>query len=205
MKKCKVCLVPFEPKNSMQKVCSLNCAIIFAKKDSKVKEQKEWNKRKAKVKEEVKSISEYRSELQKLVNKIARLIDRGFPCISSGRRALSYDGGHFYSTSASPQIRFNLLNIYAQSVHDNRDKHGNLIEYRKGLINEFGEDFMNELDSLPLIHEKAIRNATKEDYKNWIANAKQVVKELNKREEQFTSSERIEYRRFYNIKIGIYV
>lgn len=188
----------------MQKVCSLNCAITFAKKDSEAKEQKEWNKRKVKVKEEVKSVSEYRSELQKLVNKIARLIDRGFPCISSGRIALNYDGGHFYSTSASPQIRFNLLNIYIQSVHDNRDKHGNLIEYRKGLINEFGEDFMDELDSLPLIHENAIKNATKEDYKTWITNAKQVIKELNNREEQFTSSERIEYRRFYNKKIGIY-
>ena len=30
----------------------------------------------------------------------------------------------------------------------NKKKHGNLLEYRRGLIKRFGEDYVNELDKM---------------------------------------------------------
>jgi len=77
MKKCKVCGVEFSPNNSIQKVCSVNCAIQFAKNKTEKeelviekKERKAWVERKKDMKEKTKTLSYYQNKLQKEINKI---------------------------------------------------------------------------------------------------------------------------------------
>jgi hypothetical protein len=57
-----------------------------------------------------------------------------------------YDAGHFHSVGSSPSLRFDEQNVHAQCVHCNRDKHGNLHEYRIGLIQRVGIDVVNALE-----------------------------------------------------------
>lgn len=149
-----MCREKFEPKyNSVQMVCSPKCAIDYAKQLEENKKAKEWIKRKKKMSEEIKTRSEHLKELQKIFNKFIRLRDKDKPCISCGAKLKEkYDAGHFRSVGSTPELRFNEDNVNAQCVYCNQYLHGNLIEYRKGLINRIGEEKILLLEnySLPL-------------------------------------------------------
>jgi len=96
--------------------------------------------------------------LQKKINKIARLIDVGLPCISSGLHVDEYDAGHFISTGANVSQSLNLHNIHKQSVFHNRHKGGANLEYYRGLIVRYGQDYADyclRLKGVKLKHSKA--------------------------------------------------
>ena len=206
-KKCKVCDKIFTPNNSIQKVCSVNCAIEFAKKETirnfrtvEKQEQRNWKEKKKELKEKIKTISDYKNELQKDINKIVRLLDKGHECISSGRY-ISANGqaGHCFSRGAFPSIRFNLHNIWLQSVHDNLHLSGNLNGFRTRLIEKFGHGYFDYLESL-----KGISiNLTKEEIVECRAICKEIIKELEK-SEYLTDEERLNKRYELNKRIGIY-
>jgi hypothetical protein len=73
-----------------------------------------------------------------------------------------YDAGHYYSASGTPQLLFNEFNCNGQCVFCNQHKSGNLIEYRKGLINRYGIDSLLDLETLA--DDKSKRTHTKEYY-----------------------------------------
>jgi len=75
--KCKNCGAVFEPQRIGQKVCSMVCAINLSKQSEEKKEQKEWKTKKKVLIEESKKLSDYQKELQKEINTIIRLLDRG--------------------------------------------------------------------------------------------------------------------------------
>jgi hypothetical protein len=62
------------------------------------------------------------------------------------------DAGHYYSVGSSPSLRFNCQNIHGQSKSGNMFKSGDLLNYRKGLINRYGCDYVNELDDFKMLH-----------------------------------------------------
>jgi hypothetical protein len=89
---------------------------------------------KAKLKE-LENLSYWKKILQAQINSIVRLIDKDCPCISSGRPYRTDDqAGHFYSVGSTPALRFNLLNLWSQSIRDNMHNSGNLLNYREQLV-----------------------------------------------------------------------
>src|SRR5690554_2625399 len=74
-------------------------ARIKGKKSVELNRKKEIKKRK----EEIKNISDFKSDLQKEINTIVRLIDKGCVCICTQKHHNSYDSGHFYSRGSTPE------------------------------------------------------------------------------------------------------
>jgi len=133
--KCKECKKPFTRRTSTQVVCSFECSIAYGRKQSEKKTKKEY--REAKIK--AKSRGDWMREAQSAFNAYIRIRDRGKPCISSGIAwSELFQAGHYLATSIRPELRFNEDNVHAQSIRDNLHLHGNLIGYRKGLIDRIG-------------------------------------------------------------------
>ncbi len=78
----------------------------------------------------------------------ARDINFGYGCISSGNQI--EQAGHFYPTSTAPKLRFSPQNINGQSIYSNMHKHGDLENYRIGLIKVHGQKHFNELKNLKI-------------------------------------------------------
>ncbi len=151
LRKCKFCQVPFKPTYStVQATCSPRCAIEYSKTVQKAKDNREWQREKKVRKEALLSHSEWLNLFQKVFNTYIRTRDKNSSCISceatlSNRK---FDAGHYRSVGSNPQLRFNEENVWGQCVPCNRDKHGNLIEYRKGLIKKIGVEKVEYLESL---------------------------------------------------------
>ena len=104
--------------------------------------------------------SQLTKKLQSKVNKYVRVRDYDRPCISCGCYLMGDENkhkrnaGHYHSVGARHDLRFNTLNIHLQCVKCNMFKSGNLIEYRKGLVEIYGKEFAEELDYMPMRTEK---------------------------------------------------
>jgi hypothetical protein len=150
VKKCRICKAKFEPFNSLQQVCSTACALQKAQKDlqkdaeRKVKEQRRWiREQKAKVK----SRGEHLKEAQQAFNAYIRERDRHRPCISCGTyTAGQYHAGHYRTTKAAPELRFEELNCHKQCAQCNNFDSGNIVEYRISLIQRIGQEAVDWLE-----------------------------------------------------------
>jgi hypothetical protein len=100
----------------------------------------------AEKKEALKSRREVLNDTQRVFNKFIRLRDDALPCISCGEHRNTYDAGHYRSTAAAPQLRFNEDNVHKQCVHCNQHKSGNAIEYRIGLVKRIGTERVEALE-----------------------------------------------------------
>ena len=134
-KRCKCCREMFIPSRPLQAVCSPLCAHQSAI-NSRQKLQRKETKEKL---EKLKTRSQWLKEAQVEFNKYIRERDSDLPCISCGRfHTGSYDAGHYRSTGAAPQLRFDEANCHKQCVPCNQFKSGNAIEYRIGLVQRIG-------------------------------------------------------------------
>lgn len=159
-------------------VCSWECANAYTTKlAEKRKRQDEANKRKEyrEAKEKQKTRADWMREAQQAFNAYIRERDKDFGCISSGRTTGAWDAGHYRSVGSCPELRFNELNVHKQSVHDNQHLHGNLIEYRKRLIERIGLDKVEWLEGQ---HEP--KKYTIDDLKELKRIYKEKLKELQK-------------------------
>lgn len=185
-KKCKnpACKGMFTPSKPMQAACSIPCAqeIARLKREKAEKSQKKVERAHDKVRrEKLKTRSEWMKEAQSAFNSFIRARDReaGHACISSGRvldwSGNAVDAGHFRSVGSSPENRFNELNCWAQSKHDNQYLGGNAIEYRKGLIARIGLEAVEALEA-----DNTPRKYTIEDLKGikktYSAKAREIAK-----------------------------
>lgn len=176
MPTCKICRSPFAAISSLTPVCSnYDCRVDYALKQAeknKAREHREW---KSKAKEKLMTLSDYIQICQRVFNTYIRMRDKDLPCISSGRPLNGkYDAGHYYSTGAYPNLRFHEDNVHGQSVHDNRDLHGNLIAYREGLIARIGIDRFNELEAVKNVP----RHYTIDEVKELIQEYRNKIKEI---------------------------
>lgn len=205
-KKCKVCEKKFTPFYSpLQQVCSIECSSRLAvkkvsaeKKKEKAQQKKKEQAERAKAKKEklsVKPKSYWTAQLQMRINKIARLIDKGHPCISSGKYTGKMNGGHYKSVGSNPQVRYNLFNIYLQSEYDNRYRHGNIGGYIEGIKNTFGQKHLEYMDSLALSQSNKF---TTIQIQAFIKKASEVISELEKSGKKHSIQERLILREQYN-------
>jgi hypothetical protein len=151
---CAQCGNPFLKLRPMQNVCGPVCAGRKAKADrlAKVKADRQGEKvRKAALKTRRNLIA----EAQAAVNRYCRLKDQlaGKGCVSCGakpdpRYGGTVDAGHYRSVGAAPHLRFLTCQIRLQCVRCNRYLSGNVVEYRKALVAERGEPWVQWLDSL---------------------------------------------------------
>ncbi|MCM4530272.1 recombination protein NinG, partial [Escherichia coli] len=69
-------------------------------------------------------------------------------CISCGTlTSAQWDAGHYRTTAAAPQLRFDERNIHKQCVVCNQHKSGNLVPYRVELIIRIGQKAVDEIES----------------------------------------------------------
>lgn len=144
--KCKECGAYYIKKQSMQQVCSMECAIAYSKRKAEEKRKKqeksdrlEAGRRMRARKEALKSRSDWLKEAQKAFNEFIRLRDKDLPCISCGRyHEGQYHAGHYRSVGACPELRFNEDNVHKQCSACNSHLSGNILEYRLGLIEKIG-------------------------------------------------------------------
>lgn len=119
----------------------------------KGKQQREKAQRKKdKVRlEQLKTASDYIKEAQIAVNRYIRARDYGKACISCGipysnSYGGKFDAGHYRSRGSASHLRFNVLNIAGQCVTCNRYQSGNVVEFRKGLIEKLGIKRVEQLE-----------------------------------------------------------
>ena len=204
-KKCKnpSCGKVFTPNFKLQRVCSVDCAYQLARIESDKKQAKEAKVQKAEMKESIKSLSDYKNDLQREVNLIARLIDQDCPCVSSGRSSGKMSGGHRLAVGGWGSLRFHLMNIWIQSFHDNHHLSGNPSGYDVFLR---ANDIYGIVHDLPKMY--PFIKLQKGDLKEKIVIARQIVKdvkELNMYDDLPRNADlRIEMRVKYNKLLGIY-
>ena len=145
-KKCKSCQCAFEPRSSLQKVCSPRCAIDYQKTKDAEKEQKALRRERKVFKDNDKA---YQLSLaQKSFNAYIRKRDEKAPCISCGRHhAGQYHAGHYRSVGAARFLRFNEDNCHKQCSVCNNHKSGNIGEYRINLVKKIGLERVEALEN----------------------------------------------------------
>lgn len=141
-RKCKSCGDKFTPSRPLQAVCGVQCAQDMARHAREKKTRQNARKRLDKLK----TRSEHIKEAQQAFNAYIRERDRDLPCISCGRQHQGqWHAGHYRSTGSAPHLRFDERNAHKQCQPCNTHLSGNLIEYRKGLIEKIG---LSEVDRL---------------------------------------------------------
>lgn len=98
-------------------------------------------------KEKLKPLSKWLKEAQVVFNKYIRLRDHDQPCISCLRHhAGQYHAGHYRTTKAASQLRFNEDNCHKQCAPCNNHLSGNIENYRPSLIDKIGIDRVEALE-----------------------------------------------------------
>lgn len=199
-RRCKQCNVIFTKTKPLQYVCSISCAIAYSKSKEEKKKEKQLKERKKAGLEKIKSLADWKNDLQKQINWIVKKLDADYPCIShpNMKGFLRYDAGHAFTVKVHSDIRFNLHNIHKQSSEANQ-RYGFCAEYADGIRNRYGQQYLDMLLGLPLQYkgigkEKYTIQNIKEIY---LPNARKVVKNI-KLGRTYTRDE-------VNQIIGIYV
>ena len=144
MKKCKHCKEQFQPYNSLQKYCFKDeCRTIWIESEK----AKQWQKKKAKIKQDLMTVQDYIKIAQQVFNKYIRLRDKGNKCISCNKTPLKENGGHFFNANNHWNVRFDEDNVHLQCEYCNTYLSGNLINYRTNLIAKIGIERYNELEA----------------------------------------------------------
>lgn len=179
-KKCAHCGDKFTPRMGSigQKACSPSCALAMApqgrEKAAKALARIEAVKHRE-AKERVKTKADHFRDSQKAFNAWIRERDAGQPCISCGTTAdVQYCAGHYRTTAAAPELRFEPLNVHLQCNRNcNMGQSGNLLEYRPRLIEKIGLEAVEWLEGP---HEP--KRYTIEDLKAITAEYRAKVREL---------------------------
>lgn len=184
-KKCRNCGEKFLPSRTTQVACNPICA-IRAVEAARAKRE---TKARAEARAKLKPRSEHLREAQAAFNSFIRERDYGLGCISSGVGPIwssgasplggTMDCGHYRSIGSCPELRFEELNAHAQSKHDNRHLSGNIVEYRKGLIERIG---LEKVEWLEGNHEP--KRYTIDELKQIKAKYRQKARELRREREQ---------------------
>ena len=174
--RCKNCKDKFEPISFNQKFCFKDECFKAFVEEIKVKT---WKETKTRMKTDLKTTQDWLKEAQSIFNKYIRLRDEGLNCISCNKpiRKGNVDAGHMWSAGGHSNLRFNEFNVNAQCSRPcNKDKSGDINNYRLGFIKRYGADKLADLDSIAHIE----RKFTKDELKLLITEYKQKTKELEK-------------------------
>ena len=156
-------------KKTNKKVC--NVCVGLAIKSIKEKEKLliKGTKFYEKTKKEVK-IGDYRNELQKNINLLARMIDASFgfnTCIDCGKPfGKQIDAAHFHNVKGHEHLRFNLHNLHSAKSDCNKYSSSHKVGYTIGLNTRYGSDYLMQVEALKI------------DIKELKLNAVEIVEKL---------------------------
>lgn len=140
---CNYCKDKFVPYNSFQKFCFKDECI---KEHNKTEREKKARKAKKEFKGNDKSTLLKLAE--KVVNTYVRLRDLNKPCCSCGHFGdRQFHAGHYQNVGGHQQLRFYTLNIHKQCSICNNWKSSNNEQYRPFMINKYGLEFVESLES----------------------------------------------------------
>ena len=148
---------------------------------------------------------EYIKDLQREVNKLARMIDQkhGYStCIDCGKEfGKQIDAGHFHSTGSNPSIRFNLHNIHSQASHCNRNGlgGGKQLGYMRGLQKRYSESYAERIE-FELPKQYPHLKLTGQDVWDAIVKVRELIRNFDKHE----TENAVQAREYMNELIGIY-
>ena len=150
-KTCKACGEKFAPMfNTTQVVCSPKCALAHAPANSEKarKAIDQRDRRDIQVrKEKLKSRADHAKDTQQAFNEWIRLRDAALPCVSCGRHHDGqYHAGHYRTVAASPELRFEPLNVHKQCAPCNNHKSGDIVNYRIELVKRIGAEAVEWLE-----------------------------------------------------------
>ncbi|PHS21827.1 MAG: protein NinG [Robiginitomaculum sp.] len=140
--KCKICKDKFEPKYFLQKACfDPKCLAEYAKLEREKKSDKKAVIRKREFKDNDKTL---RAKVaQQVFNTFIRARDKDVGCVSCDKTkdwTGQWHAGHFYTTKARPDVRFNEDNCHKQCSICNNHLSGNIGEYRPVIIERIGQE-----------------------------------------------------------------
>ena len=146
MRTCKSCKAKFDPNyNTMQKACSVRCALDLAKHDKERKRKAETRQMRSELRENDRSY--WMKAAQTEFNKWVRLRDKDLACISCGRHHQGqYHAGHYRTRGANPELSLEPLNCHKQCAPCNNHKSGDIVNYRINLVNRIGQDKVDWLE-----------------------------------------------------------
>ena len=177
----KNCKNEFTPYTTLQRLC-VSCAILKAKSAVKKERTVKDKAEKKELKQKLKTVTDYRNDARYWFQRWIRIRDLGKTCISCNSQLTdirTFDAGHYYNAKSYPQLLFNEFNVNGQCKNFcNNYMSGNLIEYRKGLIERYGVDVLLDLDELA--DDKTKRTLTKEYYQEIETEYKRRCKLLEK-------------------------
>ena len=157
MPKCAHCKHPYtRTHNGIETWCSVDCGykLARAKQAKAVKAEKKAFK--AETVRRKKAILDKCPKHQKKKAKTdchayIRARDAGKGCKSCGTKASKqWDAGHFIPSGRGSYLRYDERNIFLQccACNDGNKLSGNILAYRRALVAEFGEDYVQELERL---------------------------------------------------------
>ena len=161
----------------------------------KVKKQKDREFR-----EKKRDQIDYSKKLQTEVQKIARLIDIGQPCIVRRYHANQLHGGHVFSKGAWSSIRYDLHNIHRQSAQSNTSGNDDGA-LREAVKEEYGTEYWRFLSNR---RSQAALKYTNREYEAFYRKACKIAKDLKRAGMVLSKKERIEMRNQVNKELGIY-
>ena len=194
MRRCKLttCKLPIPTASKSQTVphklgfCCEDHAVEYAQakaKDARDRQQakaardgKSEAKRAVKAaRERLKSRTEWLNDAQKVFNEFVRLRDKGLPCVScqTTEPSLQYHAGHYRTRKAAPHLRFDEQNVWKQCSTCNNHLSGNLILYRRELVNRIGLEAVERIET-----DNSLIKWTVDDAKRIIAEYRIKIKEL---------------------------
>lgn len=187
-RRCKICREWFIPRQSFQNWCSpehgfelseqrknkdREKALAKLKKENQKKEREAKDKLKAR-KLAVKPLSYFTKQAQTAFNAFIRERDKDEPCISCGRfHEGQYHAGHYRTTKAMPELRFDEDNVHKQCAPCNNHLSGNIENYTPRLIEKIGQE---RFDRLMGSHE--LPKWKREDYERIRDHYRKKLKEL---------------------------
>lgn len=144
MPKCKNCKEKFEPIRFNHKYCLKDECIRAFVAETK---EKAWKQTKTRMKNDLKTLSDWLKETQVIFNKYIRLRDEGKLCISCNTIPKKKNAGHYFSQGGHSNVRFDEDNVHLQCEHCNTYLSGNLLNYQIGIEKRIGADKLIELQA----------------------------------------------------------
>jgi len=198
-----LCTNEFKQYKSTVKVCSMGCAIAYAKQKNQKDAIRQAERDKAKHTIERMTTDKYRAvKIQPLMNLLARIIDNGQPCIATGNHEGKMAGGHRHSVGSARNLSLNLHNIHIQSWQSNDKQGGDHVRYRAGLIEIYGRKYANFIDED--LMQCPSKLWTKDDLVELRLRLQKIVNDYKHLNKIYTPLERIKIRNQLNVELGMY-
>ena len=100
------------------------------------------------MKDKLKTLGQYEAEAKIVFQKFIRLRDHKLSCISCNEtNAKEWHGSHYFDANRFSGLIFDERNVHRSCDYCNVFLHGNITGYRKGLIQRFGKEFVECLES----------------------------------------------------------